>query len=459
MTRQKDTTPVECKLCIAVVPASGMPSHLFHKHNKLSSEQYVDQFGEFRQKYLVSNLKKEGSEVHCEICNEKMISHKQLLHHLHTHKINWQDYYVKHYFEGVHPTCSCGCGAKVKLLRHGKNEKGQITYSREMLPGHCNHKPGYRHNTPEQKETMRLAAIKRLEEGNLLFNSGPSKPEEELVSFIKQQGITGIIQSDKEVLAGLELDIYIPELNLAIEFNGNRFHSDLYKKKNYHLKKTLECNVKGIRLIHVWECDYTKKKPIILSNIQTILGKTPTRIYARECTIKTVTSMETQHFLNQNHLQGNTVAGIRLGLYYKDTLVSMMTFSKLRKAVSMSHKEGSYELARFCNQLNTIVVGGASKLFQHFIKNHNPKHILSFANRDWSMGNMYSKLGMADSGVTPPGYFYTKSQYRYSRFAFTKHKLIEMGFDSNKTEYDIMTEQGYFRIWDCGNLKYEWTSE
>jgi hypothetical protein len=63
-----------------------------------------------------------------------------------------------------------------------------------MLPGHCNHKPGYRHNTPEQKETMRLAAIKRLEEGNLLFNSGPSKPEEELVSFIKQQGITGIIQ-------------------------------------------------------------------------------------------------------------------------------------------------------------------------------------------------------------------------------------------------------------------------
>ena len=136
-----------------------------------------------------------------------------------------------------------------------------------------------------------------------------------------------------------------------------------------------------------------------------------------------------------------------------------MTFSKLRKAVGMSHKEGSYELARFCNQLNTVVVGGASKLFQHFTRNYDPKHILSFANRDWSMGNMYSKLGMVDKGVTPPGYFYTKSQYRYSRFAFTKHKLIEMGFDSSKTEYDIMTEQGYFRIWDCGNLKYEWTSE
>lgn len=459
MTRQKDTTPVECKLCTAVVPASGMPSHLFHKHDKLSSEEYVQQFGEFRQKYLKLDVKRTASEVYCQICSEKMISHKQLLHHLHTHEVNWQDYYIKYYFNGIHPTCSCGCGAKVKLLRHGKNGKGETTYSREMLPGHCNHKPGYRYNTPEQKETMRLAAVRRLEEGNLLFNNGPSKPEEELVSFIKEQGITNIIQSDKQVLAGLELDIYLPDQNLAIEFNGNRFHSDLFKKKTYHLKKTLECNVKGIRLIHIWECDYVKKKPIILSNIQAILGKTPTRIYARECSVKTVSSMETQHFLNQNHLQGNTVAGIRLGLYYKNTLVSVMTFSKLRKAVGMTHKEGSYELARFCNQLNTVVVGGASKLFQHFLRNYTPDYVLSFANRDWSVGNLYKKLGMVDKGSTPPGYFYTKSQYRYSRFAFTKHKLIEMGFDGSKTEYDIMTEQGYFRIWDCGNLKYEWTSE
>lgn len=459
MVRKKDLTLVECKLCKSTIPASGMPSHLFHKHSKLSSNDYVEQFGEFRQKYLKLDLRKTASELQCLICNEKMISHKQLLHHLHTHEKSWQDYYIQYYFNGVHPTCSCGCGGKVRLLRQGKNEKGEVRYCREMLSGHCNHKPGYRHNTPEQKETMRLAAIKRIEEGNLLFNNGPSKPEEELVAFIKDLGITNIIQSDKRILAGLELDIYLPELKIAIEFNGNRFHSDLYKKKTYHLKKTQECNLKGIRLIHIWECDYTKKKPIILSNIKTILGKTDSRIYARKCIIRTVSSMETQRFLNQNHLQGNTVAGTRLGLYYKDDLVAMMTFSKLRKAVGMTHKEGSFELARFCNQLNTSVVGGASKLFQYFIKTYKPEYVFSFANRDWSMGNMYSKLGMTSKGVTPPGYFYTKSQYRYSRFAFTKHKLVEMGFDSSKTEYDIMTEEGYFRIWDCGNLKYEWTSE
>jgi hypothetical protein len=134
-----------------------------------------------------------------------------------------------------------------------------------------------------------------------------------------------------------------------------------------------------------------------------------------------------------------------------------MTFSKLRKAVGMNHKEGSYELARFCNEKNTAVIGGASKLFQHFIQNYKPKYVLSFANRDWSIGNLYEKLQMSFKNYTTPGYFYVKSQYKYSRFAFTKHKLVEMGFDKNKSEHDIMTEQGYFRIWDCGNLKYEWT--
>lgn len=457
MTRQKDTTPIECKLCSLIVPASGMPSHLQHKHNKLSSDEYALKFGEFRQKYLKQQIRKNTSEVICQICNSNMVSHKQLLHHLHTHNITWQEYYIQYYFNGVHPVCSCGCGAEVKLLRHGKNEKGEPVFAREMLPGHCNHKPGYRYNTPEQKETMRKAAIKRIEDGNLMFNNGPTQLEEKVVTYLKTLGITNIKQSDREILSGLELDIYLPDYKIAIEINGNRFHSDLFKKRNYHLKKTEECARKGIRLIHIWECDLVKKESIIFSNLKSILGKVETRIYARKCTVKTLPAQQTNLFLQENHLQGSTVAGVRLGLFYQDRLVSVMTFSKLRKAVGMNHKEGSYELARFCNEKNTAVVGGASKLFQYFLQNYKPEYVLSFANRDWSTGNLYEKLQMSFKGYTPPGYFYVKSQYRYSRFAFTKHKLIQMGYDPLMTEYDIMTQQGYFRIWDCGNLKYEWT--
>jgi hypothetical protein len=456
MKRQKDVTPVECKLCGVVVPASGIPSHLYHKHDKLSSNEYVEKYGEFRQKHLKNTQRLESSKTTCQICNTSVVSNKQLLYHIKSHKIDWKDYYVKYYFNGVHPTCSCGCGAEVKLLRHGKNEKGEPTFARDMLPGHCNHQPGYRYNTPEQKETMRRAAIKRMEEGKLMFNPGPTGPEKVLVETLRSWGIHNIIQSEREILAGLELDIYLPDFNLAIEVNGNRFHSDLFKKRNYHLKKTEECARKGIRLIHIWECDFRKKQDILLSNLKSILNLTETRIYARECKIQEVTAKQASEFLKKNHLQGPTVAKIRLGLFKEGRLVSLMTFSKLRKAVGMTHKEGSYELARYCTELGTTNIGGASRLFKHFIRSYNPKYVMSFANRDWSIGNMYSKLGMQFTGYTPPGYFYVKSQFKYSRFAFTKHKLVEMGYDKNKTEYEIMTEQGYFRIWDCGNLKYEW---
>lgn len=457
MSRQKDQTPITCKICSTVVPASGMPSHLRHKHNNLSSAEYVERYGEFRKSYLLKEKRKQDNSIQCAICKESMMSNKHLLHHLHTHNIDWQDYYVKYYFNGKHPLCSCGCGAKVKLLRQGKNEKGEAVFAREMLPGHCNHQPGYRYNTPEQKETMRRAAIKRMEEGNLMFNPGPTGPEILLVQHLKEWGIEKIIQSEREILAGLELDIYLPDYNIAIEFNGNRFHSDLFKKKNYHLKKTEECARKGIRLIHIWECDFRKKQEIILSNLQSILNKTGVKYYARKCKVQEITASQASNFLQENHLQGSTVAKIRVGLYHEEELVSVMTFSKLRAAVGMKHKEGSYELTRFCNLKDTAVIGGASKLYTYFLRHYTPTTVLSFANRDWSIGGVYEKLGMTFSNYTPPGYFYVKSQFKYSRFRFSKHKLVEIGHDKSKSEYQIMTELGYFRIWDCGNLKYEQT--
>jgi very-short-patch-repair endonuclease len=117
---------------------------------------------------------------------------------------------------------------------------------------------------------MRKAAIKRMEDGNLMFNNGPTQLEEKVVTYLKTLGITNIKQSDREILTGLEVDIYLPDYNLGIEINGNRFHSDLFKKKNYHLKKTEECARKGIRLIHIWECDLIKKESIVLSNLKLV---------------------------------------------------------------------------------------------------------------------------------------------------------------------------------------------
>jgi len=445
---------VECKICKNKYATIGMSNHLRDAHN-LTTGQYVEEHGEFRPKHLKQIARKKDSQIQCEICKDSQESHKALLYHIKTHNITWQDYFIKYFFNEKHPTCSCGCGEKVTLLRHGKNDKGEKAYARIMLPGHHGHRPGYRKNSKEQRERMRKSAIERMKKKKgTWFQNGPSAGEMELYNFVKELA-PDTVQNDVNILSGLELDIVIPSMKLAMEYNGGYWHSDLFKDKKYHLNKQKEAAEKGYRLIHVWECDWFHKKEIIKSILKSIMNRVDKRIYARKTVVKEISYSDANTFLDKNHLQGSGVSKIRLGLFHDDELVSVMTFSSLRRATGQKSKEGSYELHRFCNELNTSVIGGASKLFKYFIKNYSPKHILSYASKDWSTGNLYESLGMTYAGDTTVGYFYTKSKFRYSRFQFQKHKLVAKGADPNLTEYGIMLKDGYHRVWDCGNLKYE----
>lgn len=457
MKRQKDKTPHTCRICKQIIPASGMGSHLYHKHNKIKSDDYAKRYGEFRQKYLNKQPDKKYS---CKACSFVGTSHKHLSHHIQQQHGDWKDYLVKYVFKGIHPTCKCGCGEKVKLLRHGKGSNGSIAYAREYITGHDTktRQPGYRNNTEEQKLKMRKAAIKRMKEGRGTFhNSGPSKSEQEVADFLKSLGIQ-IKQSDRSMLSGLEVDIVIPSKKIAIEFNGSYFHSDLFKHKKYHLNKTKELQRKGYRAVHIWEVDWYNNREIVQSLLGYICGKVKTRIYARNTSIAEIPREQAAMFLQNNHLQGNAVGRVFLGSFYKGELVQVMTFSKLRAATGRKHQQGSYELLRYVTKLNTQVVGGASKLFKFFIKMYKPDYILSYAKRDWSEGNLYKALGMTFAGNTPPGYCYVKARKKFSRFQFQKHKLVQDGADPNLTEYQIMLQNGYHRVWDCGNLKFEWTN-
>jgi very-short-patch-repair endonuclease len=462
MSRKKDQTPHKCNICKEVVPASGMGSHLYHKHNKLSSEEYVAKYGEFRKKYLdLIERKNSITETYkCAECEFEALTHKQLVQHIGTVHGDWKKYYIKHYFNGVAPTCGCGCGQPTSLLRHGKNDKNEPRYAREFLPGHNINPPGYRTNTLEQRQRMREAAIRRMQNGNSVFHTaGPSKREQEVHQFIQSLNIV-VDYNNKTLLKGEEVDVLIQDRKIAIEYNGIRFHSDLFKKKDYHLKKTKELNELGYQLIHIWEPDWIKSRNILESNLKHILGKTQKRLYARNLEVREVTTKQSMEFLQENHLQGYTVSKIKLGLFDSDnTLHSLMTFGHSRAATGNKFEEGAYELIRFCNKLNTSVVGGASRLYKAFIRKYKPTKIYTYANRDWSLGKLYTALGMVADGITPPGYFYVKSNIKYSRQVFQKHKLVEKGKDPNKTEYEIMTEDGYYRVWDCGNLKYVWVAE
>lgn len=275
--------------------------------------------------------------------------------------------------------------------------------------------------------------------------------EKEISDFITNLGID-VINSDRTVLNGKEIDIFIPSKNIGIEFNGLFYHSDLYKNKYYHINKTNKCLGNGIRLIHIFEDEWDNKKEIVKSRLINLLGLNEKKVYGRKCEIKNVSTKEKTKFLDENHIQGAVGSLINYGLYYDNELVSIMTFGYGRKIMNGLNYE--WELLRFCNKKNHTVIGSASKLLKHFIKINHPKNIISYADIRWSNGDIYEKLGFNKIRISNPNYFYIVNKKRENRFKYRKDVLVKEGYDINLTELEIMEKKGINRIYDCGNLVY-----
>jgi len=278
--------------------------------------------------------------------------------------------------------------------------------------------------------------------------------ETEVDSFIHSLGFTydkattGLTENNTNV------DTFIPSKNIAIEYNGLYWHSSLFKDPEYHVNKTIDCQSKGVRLIHIFEDEWLTKPEIVKSRLRNILGCNEVKIYARKCVVKELTNKEVRLFLNENHIQGYVNAKVSLGLFYNDELVSLMTFGSLRKNLGQTAKEDSWELLRFCNKLNTSVIGGASKLLTFFEKRFKPKMVLSYADRRWSEGGLYKSLGFEFEHLSQPNYFYVKNGVRENRFKYRKSELVKQGHDPSKSEKQIMDELGYLRIYDCGAMRF-----
>ena len=113
-----------------------------------------------------------------------------------------------------------------------------------------------------------------------------------------------------------------------------------------------------------------------------------------------------------------------------------------------------YELLIFCSKLNTNIIGGANKLFKYFVDNYNPKEITTYVDRSWSNGNLYKQLGFELSHISNPNYYYIINGIKKHRFGFRKDVLVKEGYDSNKTEHDIMLERKIYRIFNAGNYAF-----
>lgn len=268
------------------------------------------------------------------------------------------------------------------------------------------------------------------------------------------------VANDRKTIKPLELDFYIPDKNIAIEFNGIYFHSDgSGKDKYYHKNKTEKCAEKGVQLIHIWEDDWIMKKDLILDMLKIKLGVYKHKLMARKCKVREISSKTYSEFASKYHLQGSVPSAYKYGLFYDDELVSIMSFGKLRKSLGSKHKEGVYELYRYCVKSGYIISGGASKLF-HYAKTHIPnvKEIITYAKRDWSNGNLYKSLGFEFDGFTDPGYFWTNGKgEKLTRYSTRKDLIAKTEDEKKLTETQIMRNRGYYKCYDSGNLKFHYT--
>lgn len=276
--------------------------------------------------------------------------------------------------------------------------------------------------------------------------------ESEILDYV--QNFVDVEIHNNTILDGFELDIYSKEHNFAIEVNGSYWHSTEYKTDDYHQKKTLACMKNDINLLHIFEHEWRdiRKQNIIKALIKKMLNIDTKVIYAKNTELKHVSIEDARQFEYAHHLKGFVPHTVALGLYYENKLVELMTFGAPRFA-----SDYNTELLRLCSSDNTVVVGGASKLFAHYIKNYPTESIISYCDISKFSGNVYTQIGMTFDGITDPGYVYVNMHTLnvLDRLNCTKAKLVKRGWgEESQTEEEIMRSKNYVKVYNSGNARY-----
>lgn len=285
-----------------------------------------------------------------------------------------------------------------------------------------------------------------------LKHTPTSRVQERMKQFLLSHSIE-VVENSRKIIPPLELDFYIPEYHLAIEINGLWTHSEIQggKDKNYHLNKTKRCREKGITLLHFSDDEVNQKFDIVRSMILSRThGSEITRIGARECSVATSIEKSTvREFLDENHIQGSTAFSFSRVLMKDGRIVAAATFGHPRFS-----KQYDIELLRFAVAKNHSISGGFSRI----LSTVGNASVVSYANMNYSSGDVYRKNGWAESPNVHVNYWYIPPTFnkKESRVKFQKHKLSSMldNFDPALTEWENMRANGYDRIWDSGTMTF-----
>lgn len=288
------------------------------------------------------------------------------------------------------------------------------------------------------------------------FNYGTT--EQELREYIESFGF--VTTKDRTVLEGKEIDVFVPELNLGFEFNGLFWHSEKRAKQpeTRHKYKTDLARSKGVKLIHIYDDDWEHKKDIVKTIIRNALGVDYGKVFARKCTISTITAKKANEFMEVNHIQGRaTGVSVSLGLFYESELLSVMQFSKAASNRGKT-EDDVYELVRFSSKVK--VIGGASKLFSHFLKTYTPREVTSYSDNDMFDGGMYEHLGFKHVSDVPADYKIIDGHVRKHKSNFRKSMLAKRfpkDYDPALTEHENCLKLRLYRIYNSGLKKWLWS--
>jgi len=247
--------------------------------------------------------------------------------------------------------------------------------------------------------------------------------------------------NDRQLIKPKEIDILCDEFKFGIEYDSLNYHSyGLHRKielnntneeKFAHVNKTTAVENKGYQLFRIFSNEWHHKSHIWLSILKNKIKQTK-KLKVKHCTIKSISSKECNIFLDKNHLHGYSEANVNIGLYFNKNIVAVMAFKKIQN--------NNYELTRVCSKLGLTIPHGYSKLLKFFEENYGPNSVTAYANRRWDNGEIYEKLKFKFITNTQPNYFYYKGD-DFSKFI-------------KQTETENMYQNGYRKIYDCGNKIY-----
>jgi hypothetical protein len=221
--------------------------------------------------------------------------------------------------------------------------------------------------------------------------------------------------------------------SLQIVFHAIDEDSDSHKDKISRFSSK-----KGVKVIHLWEDLWEFHQEKVQSRLYSQFEKT-TRIHGRETIVKSINNEELVAFLSKNHLNVPLKAKYKYGLFKENDLLAVMSFSKSRAIKRDGIAYRSFELLRFCSKLNYTVVGGFSKLLNHFILKLSPDDIMTYVDKDWSDGSAYEQAGFQLEGQLKSMIFYLdlasgERLYPENQVQLPSSKMIQV-FNSGSLKY------------------------